>query len=176
MAALPPDHWQMIAVGEMAPTLGEGDERAMLVGHCVALARDMLRAQQGLLGRFEPAGGFDPSGRSTPTATRLEGLLALSGVLGGGEAGRSPDAATETFAQELSDGIDAGIRFLCRCQVLEGRGRGGFVRAVRPISTADGFAPAEVSKRNARQAEIRIDYVQHAMCALMRHQRMREGR
>lgn len=180
---LPADHWLMIAAAELLPSLAalpsSSIEITAIREHVWDLAAQMLEEQQAVLvlssgsggrdvGLFVPmsevggaeidvskylaagaAGGFVLDGRSTPTATRLEGLIAARRVL----LPHDPQRVTS-----LRQPLDLGIEFLLRCQVAEGPNRGGFVRAVdeSPSSASSG-----------RGGEIRIDYVQHAISALI---------
>jgi len=88
-------------------------------------------------------GGFVLDGRSAPTATRLEGLIAAYSVLEDYDPQR---------AQRLVRPLSLGVELLLRCQVTEGPARGGVVRSV------DQRGPG-------RPGELRIDYTQHALSA-----------
>jgi hypothetical protein len=158
LSQLPADHWLLIAAKELLAAYDSVDSPAMpadrIRRHLVDLARGMLREQARVAaGNPELRGSFAADGRCTPTATRLEGLLSLYGLLDPADPLRAP----------LRGGITQGMNFLLRCQVLEGPGRGGFVRAVAKL-------PDAPVRFNERQAEIRIDYVQHALSAMLAFQ------
>lgn len=156
---LPNDHWLMIAVERLlvAYDLGES-QKSIVVEHVADLGRTMIEEQRDAFRMGGLDGSFVPDGRSTPTATRLEGLLALQSIL-------LREDAYPDLQQEVNKSIAMGIQFLLRCQVQDGRGRGGFLRALQKTSIAD-----RSFKR--RQTEIRIDYVQHALSALVRRAEM----
>ena len=93
-------------------------------------------------------GGFSMDGRITPTATRLEGLLAAHAILPPGER-----------RANVADSIRLGFDFLVRNQITEGINTGGFARYSLSCSHTD-------RSRNA----IRIDYVQHSLAAFIGYQ------
>ncbi|MBI4700680.1 MAG: hypothetical protein HY744_05870, partial [Deltaproteobacteria bacterium] len=160
---LPSDHWPMIAAPRLlaswdklaAPPVAQSEIRA----HLIAVGRTMLMEQR-QAAQPELRGSFVPDGRSTPTATRVEGLVALFDLLGRGE--------DVSLRAALRQAITEAVAFLLRCQVLEGPHQGGFVRALRKIPGAGGGF-------NRRQAEIRIDYVQHALSALLGYAQLPQG-
>jgi hypothetical protein len=90
-------------------------------------------------------GSFDPTGRTAPTATRMEGLLAALEFLPNGN-----------LRTEVKSTIDHGIAFLLHAQIRDGLYAGGMPGADIPTETGS--------------ADIRIDFVQHALCAWLRYQ------
>jgi hypothetical protein len=90
-------------------------------------------------------GAFDPPGETAPAAARLEGLLAASEFVPNGEL-RAKIEAT----------VGRSIAFLLRTQVSSGQLAGGMPGAFRTS------AP--------NSSKIRIDYVQHALCAWLRYE------
>jgi len=92
-------------------------------------------------------GAFDPDGRTAPAATRLEGLLAALEFLPKDEEHTKIEAAA-----------GRGIAFLLRMQIGSGPYSGGM--------------PGAFATRVLDSSKIRIDYVQHALCAWMRYQNL----
>lgn len=91
----PPDHWALIAAAEpLAPQWQAGAREALVTA---------------LLAEADGQGALTGDGRSTPTATRLEGLLA---------ALSSPLAAVSR--QQASDAVAPALRFLLGLQRPEG--------------------------------------------------------
>jgi len=143
------DHWTLIAAGKlMAVTNGQGlpFERTYLDRHIVEISED-------LLGDYQPhvnpllRGAVYEKGYTTPTATRLEGLLATVDLLPASE-----QALREQILAFAHDGID----FLLRAQIRSGPFSGGVPSAM----------PGEEQvKVNRSDSEVRIDFVQHAMAA-----------
>jgi hypothetical protein len=143
---IPPDHWALIATAEVWPR-ASADERERLGHHAEQIAREMLseRRAAGHASGAAGFGSFDPDARTTPTATRLEGLTAVAPLL----AARDPE-----LAADVRRAILAGNDFLLRARVSTGRWRGAIPRAL--LRGPDDAA---------RAGEIRVDYVQHALSA-----------
>lgn len=157
-----PDHWALLATAQLlggwddaAPRGRLGVTRDQLIDHGAQICESMLRT-----GRPHPLGSplrgsFGGDGRTTPVATRIEGLLAALTFLPerhGALRGRIRAAAKE------------GIAFLLRAQVTEGPHRGAIPRAIE----RRGDQPAD-SPFNRRATEVRIDYVQHALSAWIQY-------
>lgn len=158
----PPDHWALVATARLfarpahevqaalPPGLlwqeGDGPDnaRGWLMAHARAVVRAMLAEQAAARSGCAP-GAFTADGRPAPTATRLEGLTA---IVPWWPPGAERDA--------LLAAIEDGVRFLRAAQWRLGPAAGGFSRT------------APVCSRGARRdAEVRMDQVQHAMAALM---------
>jgi putative cell wall-binding protein len=141
----PPDHWALIATERLlrlSPRAGAQVQvpRQSLLDHvvqvCDAILDDQIRSSS------DPRviGAFSSDGRTTPAATRLEGLQAALATL----------PSEHPLRPRLRAGIDASMAFLLPTQIAEGRYAGAFPAAVDAT-------------------EIRIDYVQHALSATMRY-------
>lgn len=152
---LPPDHWALIATSRFLPHCPEGDcpvSRAELIEHAARICDRILGDQVGSAPDPRRNGAFNAAGQTTSSATRLEGLLATLEFL--------PDDATERRSR-IEAAVDHGIAFLLAAQIPSGPYAGGM--------------PGAVSSAR-RAGEIRIDYVQHAMSAWLRYQKMFPGR
>jgi hypothetical protein len=152
---IPADHWALLATARVWPWLdGSVDlplSRSLALQHARQIVLAMLQEQNRVTGDPRLDGAFTPDGRTTPTATRLEGLL-----------------ATLNFFPRQDDGLRArvevathrGIGFLLRAQMQSGPLIGGWPRV----------APGEESKaERAWDEALRIDYVQHALSALLQY-------
>lgn len=102
-------------------------------------------------------GGFSEDGRTTPTATRLEALLAALEVI--------PESETR-LRDRISESVQRGMLFLINAQVLAGEHAGAMPRAIRTMPF-DGSG--RVEDFNRRAGEMRIDYVQHSLCAMIQY-------
>ena len=150
LVTVPADHWALIATAELfryGDRIGSTVSREELVQHAIQICNSVLREQVTSSAAAGLDGAFDPAGRTTPAATRLEGLL----------------AALEFLPKDrLPNGIEAGagngIAFLLRAQITSGRYAGGL--------------PGAVTIGVRHSSEVRIDYVQHALCAWLRYQRL----
>jgi len=98
----------------------------------------------------EYIGGFNRDGRTTPTATRLEGLAAALEIIGDSDP---------SFRRTVYTSIEQALYFLLRAQITEGKNSGGMPRAICQLPGQQKF--------NRRSGEIRIDYVQHTLSAMI---------
>jgi hypothetical protein len=150
LTTVPADHWALIATAKLLPYCeksGCAASREELVRHAIQVCESILGDQFKGSAAAGLDGAFDATGRTAPTATRLEGLLASLEFLPKGELRNKIEAGTER-----------GIAFLLRAQVVSGAEAGGM--------------PGTVVNRAIDSSEIRIDYVQHALCAWLRYQKL----
>lgn len=135
-AHVPPDHWALLATARLPLT--EIEEREAILAHGIQVGESIL-AERVTHPQGSPLEGcFGEDGRTTPTATRLEGLLALMSIL----------PAKHPLRARIQGAADRGVAFLMRAQVRRGMHRGAI--------------PASWTSHEAR-----IDYTQHALSAWM---------
>ncbi len=161
-ADIPADHWALLAT-EKILSLENSNEvpisKSLLVNHAVQICEAMIREQIDDPVRLNYDGGFAEDGRTTPTATRLEGLLAASSFL----------PVNHKMRKRIDTSIPRGISFLIQAQIKEGEFSGAMPRAVGRKWGNN----SDAKKFNRRVTEVRIDYIQHAMCAMMQYQQLR---
>ena len=163
-AEVPADHWALLATEKLL-TLVSCDKLPvswdLLINHAIQICDTILAGQIENIERPEYDGGFSEDGRTTPTAIRLEGLLAALTIL-------PPD---HDIRKRIVAAVHRGISFLLRAQVGEGEFVGAFPRAVDKIDqdnpNADTF--------NRRATEVRVDYVQHALSAMIKYLHLTEN-
>jgi hypothetical protein len=149
LSRVPADHWALIATAKLFPYCADSGcviSREDLVRHAIQVCESILRDQFRGSAPMGLDGAFDPTGRTAPAATRLEGLLAALEFLPKGELRDKIEAAS-----------GRGVAFLMRAQVVSGPEAGGM--------------PGSALTRVLDSSEIRIDYVQHTLCAWLRYQR-----
>ncbi|MDB9314126.1 hypothetical protein PN462_13525 [Spirulina sp. CS-785/01] len=153
---IPIDHWALLATQKLF-SLNILDRAAqnLLMTHAMQICEAILQTQVVSPQRPDYTGGFTKNGRVTPTATRLEGLLAAITFL--------PQEGD--WHSRLETSITAGIEFLLRSQVKTGAFAGAFPRAIAKLKRDTPTA----RKFNRRVSEVRIDYVQHALTALLQY-------
>jgi hypothetical protein len=157
---VPPDHWALIATAKFLPYYEQSAcraSRAELVQYAIRICDRFTREQ--ITNAPDPRlnGSFDPTGKTTPTAIRMEGLLAALEFL--------PKSEVERRAR-IEAAVQRGIAFLLGAQITSGPYAGGMPGAV--LATG--------SPRNARSvSEVRIDYVQHALSAWLRYEELYRG-
>lgn len=142
-AELPHDHWLLMGLDELDRVTDEPlyPRHAARIGEAILNAQRRESANPDWIGTF-----YDPP-RSTPTATRAEALVALHRLTTRhGESTRAIESALMLMAA-----------FQLRCQLNETNSH--FLP--RPDRAHGGF------RRSLTNFEIRIDYVQHNMSALL---------
>lgn len=160
---VPADHWALLATQRLLPVLEKSQSlvtREELIEHACQIVRSILAdvSRHDVDSVFH--GCIGPYGRTTPTATRLEGLIAAMQFL--------PEE-NKQLRDEIRPIIDAGIVFLIRSQVRMGPYSGGIPRAIiRLEENSPGYSEAF----NKRAGEIRIDYVQHALSAMLAYRKL----
>ncbi len=139
---VPLDHWALLATRALHRA---GSLRAELQSHAEQICHSMLLANASPPPGHPLHGCFTGDGRTTPTATRLEGLIAALSFLD-----------DQALRARIRREVDAGIGFLLRARVRGGPMDGAMPRALRLGDETDDEA-----------GEVRIDYVQHALSAWM---------
>jgi hypothetical protein len=156
--SVPADHWALLATEKLFSFEEHSTfpvSKELMISHTIQICESMLQ-QQVLNSEIpESRGGFSRDGRTTPTATRLEGLQAARVFL-------PPELE---ICKRIDIAVDHGIGFLLRAQISSGQFAGGMPRATRLLKGNSSY----VEGFNDRATEIRIDYVQHAMCAMMQY-------
>lgn len=150
--SVPADHWALLATERIWTHLSP-EQRGLLAMHAKQIVQQMLSEQ---VVSDDPSldGGFTPEGRTTPTATRLEGLLAAYTIL----------PKDDPLRGDIENAAMIGIDFLISAQIQNGSLAGGMPRGTREIERPQN-QPEEAFNR--RLGEVRIDYVQHALSALL---------
>jgi hypothetical protein len=155
---IPADHWALLATAQLLSLTNEKElpvSKELLINHAIQICETILTEQIRNPQQPNYNGGFSKQGKVTPTATRLEGLQAALMFL----------PANQEIRQRIQSAVPPGINFLLRAQVKEGNFLGAFPRAVDQIA-AD---TPDAKKFNRRVTEVRIDYVQHALSALIQY-------
>lgn len=129
-----PDHWALLATEALWPY---AMQRQALLDHAIMVVETMLAEAQ-------PSGALSRCGRSTPTTTRLEGILAVRRLLPPGHSLR----------RRVEQTLPRAIAYSLTARVVRGVHHGAVQRA-----------PATVPDPKA--TELRIDYAQHAVSAWM---------
>jgi hypothetical protein len=152
---LPPDHWTLLATHRLLrlPRVWEKKRKYQI------LEKHAAELCQSITGTRRPNTswvGFTGDGRTCPSATRLEGLIAALPLL------KDPLLRART-----QHAVEEGIEFILRTQHHIGRCAGGWPRAAEKLPEShSGYT----SSFNRRATEVRIDYVQHAMSALLMYE------
>jgi hypothetical protein len=155
---VPTDHWALLATAKLL-SLDIPDDpsisKELLIEHAAQICSSMLKTQVLDTNTPNVFGGFNKSGKTTPTATRLEGLLAALEFL----------PQDHPIRPKIESAVTPGVSFLVGAQLNEGQHAGGIPHAVIQLDPDDEYA----AQFNKRATEIRIDYVQHAMSAMIQY-------
>ena len=147
----PPDNWMLIAISKIWPHLSELSvlKKDEVLRHLKLIAFSDVKNQVSI--PFSKIFGcYTHDGATTPTSTRLEGLTAVWPILKQEEPKQ---------ALELLESIKRAIHFLMLAEIKEEP----FLGAI-PQSSLVGMQGAQL---------IRIDYLQHAMSALLQFRELK---
>ena len=103
------------------------------------------------------------SGASMAIAAVVAGLVTFLGVWLFERTTRDIDEWAELRAR-IEQAVEESVLFLVRCQETEGEYAGAIPRGVRRMPNTPAYADF-----NARLTELRIDYVQHALSAMIQY-------
>ncbi|MFP6618153.1 MAG: hypothetical protein VB877_02325 [Pirellulaceae bacterium] len=160
-----PDQWVLQAMARWLPRIEKTSlesSRQQIMKHVVRICRDMLADQDALQQDPRIAGCFTHAGITCSTGTCLEGLLGVLECL--------PDEQ-RLLKEQIGKGATAGVHFLMKSQVRHGPYAGAWT-FITPLLSPDD---ARLSATFRTQAEeVRIDYVQHPLCALIRYHQLQQ--
>jgi hypothetical protein len=153
---VPADHWALIATARLFPYCDQnscpGSSREELMQHAIQICNSMVREQFRGSAAVGLDGAFDSTGRTSATATCLEGLLAALEFL------LKDEPQTAELQKKIEAVAGRGVAFLLRMQIGNGPYSGGM--------------PGAFAKRILESSQVRIDYVQHTLCAWLRYQEL----
>ncbi len=152
------DQWTLIACAKLL-SLNNYPENILPRQKTISYARQVslaiLEEQILYSNQKHLIGSFNKEGRTTPTATRVEALFAILDILGQKDV---------MLQNQILSSIHSAIGFLINAQVTEGKYAGGIPRSGGLSAVNRMFAQ--------RAGEIRIDYVQHMLSALIRFEQV----
>jgi hypothetical protein len=155
---IPNDHWallateQVLAIAETTPLPVPTD---LLVNHAIQICEAVVSKQVKSFDRPILLGCFVKDGRTTPSATSLEGLLAALNFL----------PQDTPLWHRIASSVRRGMQFLLRAQITEPPFIGAIPGAISPLP--DNATNA--AKFNSTVTEVRVDYVQHALSAFVQY-------
>ncbi len=142
---LPHDHWLLYGLNE----LYRQKENSLFANHAFRISGAIMGAQNRNLAAVEWNGGFGLHPRSTPAATRMEGLGAAYGI--------ALSAGDKKQQEALLDSLQLGNAFLLRTLI----GPSWAMYMKNPARALGGV------RKSLENFEIRIDYVQHSLSAFL---------
>ncbi len=160
------DHWALMATEKLLEVIGpHGSETdtEKHINHAALICRSILwdkplRSPDSLY-----YGSMTRDGRICPTATRLEGLISALKFL---------PRDYSVLRKDILFAVNDAMSFLVKNQVLKGEFTGAFPRSPSGRLWFDSGQKGQTPA--SRDTEIRIDYIQHALCAMIEYQSARE--
>jgi hypothetical protein len=155
------DQWALLATAKLLPLYDRCRQplpQKEIERHAIQICESILKSKPDYPKNALEYGCLTDDGRTTPTAIRMEGLLAALGFL---------PAENNNLCKRIIVTVDAGIRFLLRSQLRIGNYVGGIPRAIGRLPENH---PRFKKSFNQRATEVRIDYVQHALSAMLQYE------
>ena len=152
------DQWSLIACARLLSLKKYPENilpRHKIIAYAQQVSMAILEEQILYSDQQQLIGCFNKEGRTTPTATRVEALFATLDILG------HEDIMLKNL---ILSSIHSAVGFLLDAQVTEGKYAGGIPRTTG-LSAVDRIF-------DQRAQEIRIDYVQHMLSALIRFEQL----
>ena len=160
------DHWALLATAKLLPYYDLCQAplpKKAIEHHAIQISESILNSRPKSYKNSLYEGCFTGDGRTTPTSIRLEGLLAAKEFLA---------IEHSALRKRMVPYIDEGLLFLLRAQIRSGPYGGGMPRAILTLSeNHPQFDPSF----NRRATEVRIDYVQHALSAMLQYKEVYYG-
>ncbi len=159
-SSVEPDHWALLATSKLMPNYfmtNQPVHHRDVLNHAVQISSGMYSRSGGPPEGSVIFGSLTGDGRTTPTATRLEGLQAALEFI--------PEDMG-TLRKDIMEKVSHSIRFLVNSQVKSGKYAGAIPRSVILLPEKH---PAYSASDNMRATEVRIDYVQHALSAMIQY-------
>jgi hypothetical protein len=157
------DHWALLATAKLLPVYHRCNPPLppkAILGHAIQICNSILDDTEPIQKNSTADGCFTHDGRTTPTATRLEGLLAALTFL---------PAEHSALRARIKARTHKGMSFLLSSQVSNGKYAGAIPRGVHPLPKNH---PRYTPSFNRRVTEVRIDYVQHALSSMIQYDQM----
>lgn len=151
------DHWVLLASAKFYKHYNKlkrpAMTRQMLFFHAGTICKVMIK-QQVTDPRVGVVGSYYMGGQTCPTSIRVEGMMGAYSFL--------PDEYA-ALKKEIFASCTLAVKFLLQAQITEGELSGGFPRSTLKLDGKD----KRVLSNNRRMNEVRIDYVQHALSAIV---------
>lgn len=171
ISSIPADHWALIATDKLIRFGNPSKEvKERLTSHAQRVVELMISQQIDNKAKKKLLGGFSTKGNTTPTATRVEGLVAIL-----------PHITDSRLLERTKRSINLAVGFIHRTQIKKEAYNGAWSRSIykyKLTKVKELFKRSkkykEWKKHNARINEIRIDYVQHALSALIEFEKLRK--
>ncbi len=155
------DHWALLASHKLLmhfDDLQRNYFKDEIIEHEIQIVKSIIRGIPQFPSHSPYYGCMTGDGRTTPTSTRLEGLLSFIYDI--------PEERESLFYSCILVS-NKGIDYLERAQVKLGPYKGGMTRALSAAAAEPGVI--NVVQSDKRDSEVRIDYTQHALSAWIQY-------
>lgn len=162
LSEIEPDHWALLSTQRLLPLLDQASKEYWLVyDHGVRVVKSMLAGHSKKELKVENKGCFTGDERTCPTATRLEGLTASLSFVRDSEMFVSDyEDKAEKLLDRMRHDIRLGIQFLLESQETD------------DSHSMHGGVPVKFPAETHRSREVRVDYVQHSMSAMIAYEKL----
>jgi hypothetical protein len=162
LSKIQPDHWALIATQHLLPILDKSSNEYWLVyDHGVRVVRSILDDASKQLYRASEKGYVPKSNPTCPISARLEGLIASLSFVRDSEMFVSEFEDTAiNLKVRIRSYIRTNIQFLLESQEKDNS------------HNMRGAVPYSFPLNDHRSMEVRVDYVQHAMSAMIALERL----
>lgn len=164
-----PDHWALLATARLLPLLDDSSSDYWHVyQHAIKVMTSMVSVVDTVDDLLEVHGCHTQDGRTCPTSTRLEGLLAGLTFLKEDElflqdGGLPAIPLKERILQFVEHGADFVLR------AMEESSTHASMHGAVPVRF---FADDPSVELRTKDTEVRIDYVQHSISAMMAYEQL----
>ena len=157
-----PDHWALLATARLLPLLDKTSKEYWLVyDHGVRVVKSMLSAYSKQELKEDNKGCLTGDTRTCPTATRLEGMTAALSFVREEEMFVSDmEDKAEKLLDRMRHDLRLGISFLLESQETD------------ETYNMQGGVPVKFPAEDQRAKEVRVDYVQHSMSAMIAYEKL----
>ena len=156
---VPHDHWALLATAKLIEISNRKNipiPKELILDHGKQVVNSILEGIPKFNESDPRYGCLTRDCRTTPSSTRLEGLIAFYNVLG-----PEDNKLKESISSVSKNGID----YLIRAQIKDGKYKGAMPAVIlRDYNNLQNYS--------GRQAVVRIDYVQHALSAFLDYKRI----
>lgn len=162
LSEIEPDHWALLATRQLLPLLDQTSKEYWLVyDHGIRVVKSMMAGHSKQQLKEESKGCFTFDSRTCPTATRMEGMIAALSFVRPTEMFTSDkEDNAETLLDRMHHDIRLGISFLLESQDTSTE------------YNMHGGVPVKYPAETSRAKEVRVDYVQHSMSAMIAYEKL----
>lgn len=152
------DHWDLIAIAKLFDILKGQGKNLETYEYLLTYSQTLVDRLLAEYNKSTVKGSFTNNHGTTPTATRIEGLTAIFPYL------EQPGERANAVAKAIKE----AVTFLRESQIQQGKLKGGVpLSTVKKTAANSQESQFAINRYNRQAAEIRIDYVQHAMSAVL---------